>query len=108
MPPPQTFPRPRVQADDKAELMQTLERQRQELSGYRWANKEHTLVKIPIERAMQLIAAKGAQAYAPIQSSPAAPSSPEAGAERAITPSGPQQGKTPNSPAASGDAEKSP
>jgi len=96
MPPLQTFPQPRVETDDSAELQQLLERQRQELSGYRWANKQHTLLQIPIERAMQLIAQKGTQAYDPIASSPGALASPQAGAERAVTPSSAPQGQQPS------------
>jgi hypothetical protein len=87
MPLPQIFPQPRVQPDEAAELRRLLEKQRRELAAYHWANKEHTLMQIPIERAMQIIVQKGAEAYGPIANFPDAVSSPEAGAERAITPS---------------------
>jgi hypothetical protein len=108
MPPPRTFPQPRVQTDETAELKQILERQRQALTGYRWANKEHTLVQIPVERAMQIIAQKGAHAYDPIAALSGALSSPEAGAERAVTPSSAPPGKQSNPPAPGAAAEHSP
>jgi hypothetical protein len=87
VPPPVSFPQPRVQADEPAELRRLLGKQRQELTAYGWTDQQHTLLQIPIERAMKLIAAKGAHAYDPIAADAGALSSPEAGAERAMTPS---------------------
>jgi hypothetical protein len=106
MPPPQTFPQPRVQADETTELRLILARQRALLSGYRWANPEHTLVQIPIERAMTIISDEGAHAYDPIAPSPSALASPEAGAQRAMTPAPatPQSG----APSQGSATEKSP
>ena len=52
-------------------LRRVLSEQRARLSGYAWADRDKTLVRIPIERAMQLIVRKGAQAYDPL--APAAP-----------------------------------
>jgi hypothetical protein len=85
-PPTQTFPQPRVQPNEAAELRRLLSAQRTRLTGHAWADHDKTLVRIPIERAMQLIVRKGAQAYDPL--APAAPalSAPSAGAQRAITP----------------------
>jgi len=100
VPAPQIFPQPRVQAGETAELHKLLQKQQQELASYRWANGEHTLVQIPIERAMAIIAQKGAQAYAPVASIPGAMASPDAGAERAVTP--------PRTPVHGEPAEKSP
>jgi hypothetical protein len=99
VPAPQTFPQPRVQVGETAELRQLLQKQRENLAGYHWANADHTLVQIPIERAMALIAGRGAQGYAPIAPIPGALSSPDAGAERTITPTNSSPG---------GPAEKSP
>jgi hypothetical protein len=103
MPPPATFPQPRVQANEPAELRRILATQRQRLAAYRWANKQHTLVQIPIDRAMQIIAAKGAHGYDPIAPDPSALSSAEAGPERALTPSAAPQ-RQPNAPSAAGQA----
>jgi hypothetical protein len=44
--------------------------QRARLSGYHWADASHTVITIPIERAMQLVAARGAGAYAPVAPEP--------------------------------------
>jgi hypothetical protein len=85
VPPLQVFPPPRVDTEEREELRQVLAKQRQQLSQYRWTNDQHTLVQIPIERAMQIIASEGANAYAPLAPASAL-SSPTAGAERAITP----------------------
>ena len=85
-PPPQAFPQPRVQPDESAELRRLLSEQRAQLAGYAWANDDKTLVRIPIEHAMQLLVQKGDHAYDPL--APAAPalSEPSAGAQRATTP----------------------
>jgi hypothetical protein len=101
VPPLGTFPAPRIQPDEAAELRQILSQQQQKLTGYRWANQAHTLLQIPIETAMQIIAQKGAHAYDPIVTAPAALASPE----RAITPS-----SAPSQPSSgsNGAAEKSP
>jgi hypothetical protein len=67
------FPQPRQEAHPSQELHALLGRQREELSGYRWADPDHTFAAIPIERAMQIIAARGADAFGPIESGPPAP-----------------------------------
>ena len=86
VPPPQSFPEPQVRTDVRAQRLQLEARQRERLNGYHWADQEHSLVQIPIERAMQIIAQEGAQAYAPLVPSPQALSSPTAAAQRAATP----------------------
>ena len=85
-PPPQAFPEPRVQPNESAELRRLLAEQRARLEGYAWADRDRKRVKIPIDRAMQLIVRKGDHAYDPL--APAAPalSGPSAGAQRATTP----------------------
>jgi hypothetical protein len=98
MPPVTTFPQPRVDADETEELKHILQKQRQELAGYHWANQHHTLVQIPIERAMKIIAQKGAHGYDPIASVPGALSSPSAGAERLTTPTPTASGNQPSTP----------
>lgn len=86
VPPPKSFPSPQVIPDEAAERQRIETQQRQRLTGYHWANSQHTLVQIPIERAMQLIAAKGAHGYDALETAPAALASPEAAPERALTP----------------------
>jgi hypothetical protein len=108
MTPPHAFPQPRVEPHEAAELKRILNRQRQELAGYRWANRQHTLVQIPIERAMRLIVQRGARAYDPITSAPGALSSPEAGAERATTPSAARTNSQSGASASGARAENAP
>jgi len=67
MPTIRLFPPPRQEPHPADELHALLAKQRAELSGYGWADAGHTLVKIPIERAMDIIAARGTQAYDPIE-----------------------------------------
>ena len=79
------LPRPGVEANPARELHALLNNQRREMSADRGANKDHTQVAIPIERAMQIIAARGKKAFAPIASNKAlAPggSKPETPAEQ--------------------------
>lgn len=108
LPPPETFPEPRVDTQETALLQRLLAAQRKQLETWRWANDEHTLVQIPIERAMQIVARKGADAYAPLLPPEPALSSPEAGAQRVITPGEASQGSaaTHAPPATSGTADK--
>jgi hypothetical protein len=107
MPAPEQFPQPRVEADETAELQSILQKQRRELSGYHWANAQHTLLQIPIERAMKLIVAKGAHAYDSIATAPAALASPESGAERLTTPSAAPPKTPSNAPSAAPSGNQS-
>jgi len=77
-----TFPQSRVDTQERDELHRIRAAQRQKLETWGWADSEHTLVKIPIERAMQLLATKGNDAYAPLLQSQQALSPPTAAAER--------------------------
>jgi hypothetical protein len=73
---PRAFPAPQLEAHPAAELHRLLARQHKELNSYRWANADHTLIAIPIQQAMKLIAQRGDQALAPIPSVSGAPRSP--------------------------------
>jgi hypothetical protein len=56
----QTFPTPRVQTDDGLQDIADLHaREDLLLDNYTWANAEHSKVRIPIERAMELLAQRG-------------------------------------------------
>jgi hypothetical protein len=87
------FPQPRLEADRGQTLHALLEQQRRELSDYRWVDSDHTVVAIPIERAMQIIAARGDKAFAPIANTAGAPAEkpagePSGGSEPPKTPPG--------------------
>ncbi len=77
LPAPEQFPSPRVQTHQAEQRRDLLAEQRRQLAGYAWADPEKALVRIPIERAMDLLAQRGAAAYAPLL--PAGPAAPAAG-----------------------------
>jgi hypothetical protein len=91
LPAPEQFPSPRVQTHQAEELKDLLSAQRRQLTGYEWADQNKTLVRIPIERAMEIIAQRAGEAYAPLLPGPAT-ADPTAGAQRATTGQGPPSG----------------
>ncbi|MBX6741121.1 MAG: hypothetical protein IRY87_03620 [Acetobacteraceae bacterium] len=72
-PPVSQFPPPGLQSNPPGDLRAFRARQQAELESYGWADREHGLVRIPIQRAMQIIAGRGTEAYAPLQSPPGTP-----------------------------------
>ncbi len=67
----QTFPTPRVQTDDGNQDVADLHAREDILLGnYSWANDAHSKVRIPIERAMELIAQRGLPLATAVQKSP--------------------------------------
>jgi hypothetical protein len=84
-PSPQTFAQPRVDTHESEELRRLLDAQNKRLKTWGWSDPQHTLVQIPIERAIQLLSKKGAAAYAPLLPEQQAPSSPPAAAARTNT-----------------------
>lgn len=94
------FPVPQIQPSPTNDLREFRRRQNEQLTGYAWVDQAKGLVHVPIERAMQLVIARGPAALdAPDQpSSPAgkAPPGPPDGAPRApasmqASPYGPHQ-----------------
>jgi hypothetical protein len=85
MPAPEKFPQPRVETKDKQERLRIEAEQARRLDRYRWVDRKDGIVQIPIERAMQLLASEGMQAYAPLAPAKAL-TSPTAGPQRVITP----------------------
>ena len=92
LPAAEQFPSPRVQTHQAEQLKDLLAAQRQQLTGYEWADQNKTLIRIPIERAMEIIAQRGAEAYAPILPPGPATADPTAGAQRATTGQAPPAG----------------
>lgn len=84
----QTFPAPRLATHESevAETRRLAAEQNQRLNTWRWADDQHTLVQVPIERAMQLLIAKGSDAWSPLLPPQPALSSPSAAGQRAVTP----------------------
>ena len=67
----QQFPTPRVQTDDGTQDVADLHaREDLLLDNYSWADPTHTKVRIPIERAMELIAQRGLPVAPPAQTAP--------------------------------------
>ncbi len=66
--PPTPFAGPRLQTNDADDLARLQARQRDRLSGYAWINRENGIVAIPIDEAMKRIVARGASAYAALDS----------------------------------------
>jgi hypothetical protein len=87
VPAPQAFSQPRVVTSriEIAERKRLTSEQKQRLEAWKWANPEHTLVQMPIERAMQILAQRGNDAWAPLLPAKPALSSPIAGAQNATT-----------------------
>jgi hypothetical protein len=55
----QSFPQPRLEENERNQLRDVIEDQDRKLAVYDWVDKEKGIVKIPIERAMDLIAQRG-------------------------------------------------
>jgi hypothetical protein len=84
VPAPETFAEPRVDTHDVQELQQIQSAQAKKLESWGWADDQHTLLQVPIERAMQMLAAKGDDAWAPLRPPQPALSSPTSAAQRAV------------------------
>ncbi|HEV2617420.1 MAG TPA: hypothetical protein VGU63_12515 [Candidatus Acidoferrales bacterium] len=52
-------PEPRLQPDPEVDLAVYLDQQKHELSTYGWVDRENGVVRIPIDRAMQLLLKQG-------------------------------------------------
>jgi hypothetical protein len=67
----QTFPTPRVQTDDGNQDVANLHaREALLLDNYSWVNQSQGKVRIPIERAMELIAQRGLPVAPPVETAP--------------------------------------
>jgi hypothetical protein len=88
VPLPEQFARPQVVTSEAetAELHRLHNEQSARLEAWGWSNDQRTLVKIPIERAMQLLEQKGGEAYAPLLPPQPTLGSPTAAAQNAVTP----------------------
>lgn len=55
----QTFPSPQLEVDERTQLDQIREKEEETLATYGWVDQKAGVVRIPIERAMDLIAQRG-------------------------------------------------
>jgi hypothetical protein len=56
---PLSFPQPRLETDERSQLNDYIQKQDQKLMTYDWLDKDSGIVRIPIDRAMDLIAERG-------------------------------------------------
>ena len=82
------FPEPVLQKNPQEDLRRFERDQRATLSGYGWVDQSKGLVRIPIEEAMRIIAARGRQAYDPLDqpASTSSPGAPAAGSLDGVRP----------------------
>ncbi|HEY1210664.1 MAG TPA: hypothetical protein VGE85_14950 [Terracidiphilus sp.] len=67
----QSFPTPKLQTDDGSQDVADLHaREDLLLDNYSWADEAHSKVRIPIERAMELIAQRGLPVAKPVEQTP--------------------------------------
>ena len=59
------FPSPRLETRSDGLRDPEIARQQADFDGFRWIDRTHGVFQVPIERAMQLVAARGAKAYDP-------------------------------------------
>jgi hypothetical protein len=71
----QTFPQPRLEENERTQLRQFIEDQDRKLATYDWVDKDKGIVRIPIDRAMELIVQRGLPVH-PEGSSATQPSGP--------------------------------
>jgi len=64
-------PKPRLQVNQQLDLKQVKEHEQQILHSFGWVQKESGTVRIPIDRAMDLIAERGLPATKPVAAAPA-------------------------------------
>jgi hypothetical protein len=81
---------PQLQVNPREDLLKYREEQEQSIETYAWENRGAGIVRVPIERAMELLLQKGL----PVQAAVASPN-PERDAAKDVTKQVPQGGKHP-------------
>lgn len=61
------FPQPSLQTSPEQDLVEILLKQRQSLSRYEWIDKSKGLARIPIDKAMEIVIARGERGYDPLE-----------------------------------------
>src|SRR6266403_6190032 len=69
----ETFPQPRLEKNERTQFRSFIEDQDRNLATYGWVDKDKGTVRIPIDRAMELIEQRGLPVHA--ESASSAPSS---------------------------------
>jgi hypothetical protein len=63
---PETFPQPQLQPRPQADLKTYMQAQQKRLEQAGWIDKSAGVATIPIDKAMRIIAGRGASAFAPL------------------------------------------
>ena len=72
-PHPTPFPEPRLQADSTADMNTLRGEQARQVEGYAWISRDRGLVRIPVARAMEILATRGAAGLDPLEVPPPEP-----------------------------------
>ncbi len=73
----EAFPAPQLQRTPLSDLELLHRKEQAQLQGYAWVDKEQGIARIPIERAMQIVASKGAAAFGSLDDLNKAPPPPK-------------------------------
>ncbi len=68
--PPRPFPQPELQTNPLSDLEKLQSAQLARIERYGWIDQSKGLLRIPIKRAMEIVASKGASALAPLEQAP--------------------------------------
>jgi hypothetical protein len=63
---PEVFPKPELQPHPQADLKKYMKAQQKRLDQAGWIDKKSGIAAIPIDKAMRIIAGRGASAFAPL------------------------------------------
>lgn len=66
-PPPTRFPEPRLQSDPAGDLALFQQNQEREREGYAWIDREGGFLRIPVDRAVEILGTRGARGYEPLE-----------------------------------------
>jgi hypothetical protein len=67
---PRPFPAPELQTSPLSDLEKLQSAQLARIERYGWVDRSKGLLRIPIERAMEIVASKGAAALEPLEQAP--------------------------------------
>lgn len=81
--PPRPFPPPQLQTSPLSDLEKLQSAQRARIERYGWIDQSKGVLRIPVQRAMEILASKGEQALAPLAEAPRQPTA--AGAAEEVT-----------------------
>jgi hypothetical protein len=63
-------PTPRLQVHPKDDLLRLRRTERQQLTSYAWIDRDRRIVRIPIDRALQLVTERGLDGWPPVPAAP--------------------------------------